>query len=199
MTEHYFSRSPQTASEKQIMTVRLRGQTLKLQTDRGVFAKGRVDFGSQFLIESIRVPEEASLLDIGCGYGPIGLSLAKESSRRSVTLADVNRRALELARQNALLNGVAEQVQVVESDLFQSLADSVYDCIVSNPPVRAGKQVVHALLHDSTHYLRDGGELWIVIQKKQGAKSALHKLQECFADVREVAKKKGYRIIRAKK
>ncbi len=196
MTEHYYTSEPQSASRPEQFTTELRGHTLKFLTDRGVFARGRIDFGSELLIEHVQTAPDAKVLDIGCGYGPIGLSLAKESPAREVSLVDVNKRAVALTKKNAQLNQI-DNVRIFESDLFERVTDKDYDLIVTNPPVRAGKRVVYALFEQSAAHLRPGGELWLVIQKKQGAPSAYKKLSACFSDVQEVAKKKGYRLYKA--
>lgn len=128
----------------------------------------------------------------------IGLALAKESEERQVTLIDVNQRALSLVNKNARLNGI-KNIRVIDSDLFTAIEEKNYDLIISNPPIRAGKNVVHQLLEESYQYLSEKGQLWIVIQKKQGSPSAFKKLEERFEKVNEVTKKKGYRIFKAEK
>jgi 16S rRNA (guanine1207-N2)-methyltransferase len=198
MSEHYYTSSPQVKSREERIEITLRGMKLTFYTDRGVFSKEKVDFGSELLIDVIEANEDAKILDVGCGYGPIGLSLAKESSKRSITMVDVNQRALTLAGKNAKVNGI-ENISIQESDLLVNVEDRDFDLIISNPPIRAGKDVVHTLFEQSYDHLKPEGELWIVIQKKQGSPSAIKKLESLFEIVEEVTKKKGYRIIRAKK
>jgi 16S rRNA (guanine1207-N2)-methyltransferase len=196
MSEHYYTNKPQVESKEERMEVTLRENRLMLYSDRGVFSKGGIDFGSQLLIESIEVGNSAKILDVGCGYGPIGLALAKESEDRQITMVDINERALSLAKKNAQVNNI-HNVHIIESDVLSAIEDSDYDYILSNPPIRAGKHVVHQLLEESYHHLKSAGELWIVIQKKQGSPSAYKKLEDLFKKVTEVTKKKGYRIFRA--
>jgi 16S rRNA (guanine1207-N2)-methyltransferase len=198
MSEHYYTSSPQVESREERIEITLRGIKLTFYTDRGVFSKEKVDFGSELLINVLEAKEDAKILDVGCGYGPIGLSLAKESSKRIVTMVDVNQRALSLADKNAELNGI-QNVNIQQSDLIANVEDRDFDLIISNPPIRAGKEVVHTLFEQSYDHLKPEGELWIVIQKKQGSPSAIKKLESLFEIVDEVTKKKGYRIIRAKK
>ncbi|GAA0380872.1 class I SAM-dependent methyltransferase [Bacillus horti] len=198
MSDHYYSKQPQTSSQEALLHVRLRDQDLRFYTDRGVFSKKGVDFGSQLLIEYAEVGEAARILDVGCGYGPIGLSLAKESPARQVTMVDINERALHLCQKNAELNQLSN-VRILESNLLEKLQGQTFDIILSNPPIRAGKDVVHGLFEQADEALNDGGELWVVIQKKQGSPSAFAKLEELYEKVEEVTKKKGYRIFRAKK
>jgi 16S rRNA (guanine1207-N2)-methyltransferase len=128
----------------------------------------------------------------------MGLSIAKHYDRH-VDMIDINERAVELAKDNANLNSV-KNVTIFQSDLFHEIeAGREYVAILSNPPIRAGKKVVHSIFEESYSRLVMGGELWIVIQKKQGAPSAIDKLNELFAEVEVVKKQKGYYIIKAKK
>lgn len=197
--DHYYSKDPASNSEPVTWKEHLREKTFIFTSDHGVFSKGKVDFGSRTLIEYFEEPEvEGPIVDVGCGYGPIGLSLAHRYPSRHVYMIDVNQRALELARKNAADNHITN-VTVRESDLLDGVSEQKFAAIVSNPPVRAGKNIVHRLFEDSFHALLTGGELWIVLQKKQGAPSAKKKLEEIFghADIRK--RNKGYYIIVAKK
>lgn len=196
MADHYYTNRPTTAHDRKEWDAVLRGSKLRFVSDAGVFSKGGVDYGSRTLIESLTIPVDAKVLDVGCGYGPIGLSAARIASQGHVTMIDVNTRAVELARENALLNGISN-ITVIESDLFEVLEEKDYDVVVTNPPIRAGKDVVHAIFEGAYERLRSGGALWIVIQKKQGAPSAKQKLEELFGEVVEVTKDKGYRIYKA--
>lgn len=196
MADHYYTNQPSTAHDRKSWDTQLRGHKFSFISDAGVFAKGGVDYGSRVLIEAIDIPETAQVLDVGCGYGPIGLTAAKLAPRGHVTMIDVNQRAVELAKENAANNKVAN-VTIVESDLFAALEEQQFDVILTNPPIRAGKEVVHAIFEGACERLRKGGSLWIVIQKKQGAPSAKQKLESLFGQVEEVTKDKGYRVYRA--
>lgn len=199
VSEHYYSAAPTSERNPQTWTFTLRGHEFRFTTDSGVFSKRGVDFGTQLLIETFEEPEVAGdLLDVGCGYGPIGLALAKSFPNRLVQMIDVNERALELARENKRANHI-DNVRIYQSDLFSEVGEQRFAAVVTNPPIRAGKRVVHAIFEQSRDHLLDGGELWVVIQKKQGAPSALEKLKELFPFVEVVSKKKGYYIIKAKK
>lgn len=199
MNEHYYSKEQSVESAPRYIDFTLRKQSLRFKTDNGVFSKGEVDFGSRLLVETFEYPEEnGDILDVGCGYGPIGLSLAGEDLRRLVHMVDVNERALSLAKENAGLNHI-ENVHIYESDCLNNVDKNDFAAIVTNPPIRAGKKVVHNILEQSYHHLKPGGSLWVVIQKKQGAPSALEKLQEIYEDVEVVEKSKGYFIIKATK
>lgn len=197
MSEHYFSQKPQSKSSPKHWNYRLRGKEYKFTSDVGVFSKNEVDFGSRLLIETFTPPEvPGDLLDLGCGYGPIGISIANELLERKIIMADVNERALALAASNAEQNEVSN-VEFVVSDRFLGLENRKFAAILTNPPIRAGKSVVHGMFEGSKESLLEGGELWVVIQKKQGAPSAIEKLESLFGNCETVAKSKGYFILRS--
>ncbi len=135
---------------------------------------------------------------MGCGYGPLGLAVAKSESQRQVDLVDVNELALQLAHKNAASNQV-DNVNIWESDLYTAVTETAYALILSNPPIRAGKQVVHQILTGAKAHLKEGGKLVIVIQKKQGAPSARQKMETTFGNCRVVAKDKGYFVLESTK
>jgi 16S rRNA (guanine1207-N2)-methyltransferase len=199
LSEHYFSRTQKVESEPKYWDFTLRSQVFRFKTDNGVFSKKEVDFGSRLLIEAFELPNvEGSVLDIGCGYGPIGLSIAKNYPERIVHMIDVNERAIELSKANAVQNAV-HNVEIYESDTLINVKEYNFAAILTNPPIRAGKKTVHDIFEQSYEHLVTGGELWIVIQKKQGAPSALEKLKERFTIVETIDKSKGYFIIKAVK
>lgn len=198
MSNHYYSKTPGTAHNRQTHDDTLRGFPLKFVTDAGVFSKTGVDYGSRVLIEAMELKDGDRILDVGCGYGPIGITAAKLAGNGHVTMIDINERAVELARENAKLNRVSN-VTVLQSDLFEAVREERFDVILTNPPIRAGKAVVHKIFEEGYSLLKDGGVMWVVIQKKQGAPSAMDKLESIFGDVEEVTKDKGYRILRAQK
>jgi 16S rRNA (guanine1207-N2)-methyltransferase len=198
MSNHYYSEHPFVEHDRKLITASLRGTTLKFVTDAGVFSKGGIDYGSRLLIETMEVTDGSHVLDMGCGYGPIGLFAAALWNRCRVTLVDKNSRAVELARENARLNGL-ENVRVMQSDLYAGVAHDTFDTVLTNPPIRAGKSVVFQIYEGALPRLKPGGELWVVIQKKQGAPSTLAKLESLFASVSAVHKSKGYWILRAVK
>ncbi|WP_026693313.1 class I SAM-dependent methyltransferase [Peribacillus kribbensis] len=200
MSEHYYTQSPNTESNPQYWPYTLRNKEFKFKTDNGVFSKKEVDFGSRLLIETFKPNEDVdgNLLDVGCGYGPIGLSLASELEQAEVHMIDVNQRAIELSKENARINHVAN-VLIYESDKLGQVKNRDFASILTNPPIRAGKKVVHEILEQSYEKLAPGGELWVVIQKKQGAPSAMEKMENLFGNVEAVERKKGYYILLSKK
>ncbi|NWQ44285.1 class I SAM-dependent methyltransferase [Bacillus sp. EB106-08-02-XG196] len=199
MSEHYYSRTQKVESEPKYWDFTLRNVLFRFKTDNGVFSKKEVDFGSRLLIEAFVLPNvEGPVLDVGCGYGPIGLSIAKNYPERIVHMIDVNERAIELALENARQNAV-DNVEIYESDTLINVKQSNFAAILTNPPIRAGKKTVHDIFEQSYKHLVTQGELWVVIQKKQGAPSAIEKLKELFTTVDTIDKSKGYFIIRAVK
>lgn len=135
---------------------------------------------------------------MGCGYGPIGLAIAASYPTRMVEMIDINSRAIILAQENSSSNDISN-VTIYESDRFEQVMSTQFAAILTNPPIRAGKKVVHEIFEESFNHLVEGGSLWVVIQKKQGAPSAMDKLERLFGNVEIVDKKKGYFILVSKK
>ncbi|EUJ33839.1 hypothetical protein MFLO_01395 [Listeria floridensis FSL S10-1187] len=196
---HYFTNDASLKSNRQTFSFRLRDRDFSFISDDGVFSKKTVDFGSRLLIETFKIDAASGkILDVGAGYGPIGLALAGAYPQMQVEMVDVNLRALELAKENAALNRI-ENVSIYESSVYEEVSDADFAAIVSNPPIRAGKAVVHAILEGAYERLVAGGELWIVIQKKQGGPSAANKMEQVFGNVEIMKKDKGYYIYRSRK
>ncbi len=198
MSDHYYTNEPSVESNQERWHFTLRGKKFHFTTDAGVFSKGTVDYGSRLLIELFEEPNVAgNLLDVGCGYGPIGLSLAHAYPERTVEMIDVNERALKLAKQNAADNQM-KNVKIYQSAAYEHVTGT-FAAIVTNPPIRAGKQVVHEILAEAYDHLEPGGTLTAVIQKKQGAASAEKKMLEVFGNATRIARDKGYWIIQSEK
>lgn len=199
MTNHYYQTNPTSSHENLKWSFELFDKKFQFTTDSGVFSKNTVDYGSRVLIQAFSWEElpAGSILEIGCGYGPIGLAIAYVSGRQ-VEMTDVNERAVNLAEQNADNNQI-ENVDIHLSDIYASVHEKEYAAILSNPPIRAGKQVVHQIIADGYAHLQDKGTLTIVIQKKQGAPSAQKKMEEVFGNAAVIKKDKGYYIIQSEK
>jgi 16S rRNA (guanine1207-N2)-methyltransferase len=195
-TNMYYEDNRDLAHDVQELSVELLGLSFRFLTDAGVFSKNAVDYGSRVLLDNFQPESAKTLLDVGCGYGTLGLTLAKKYGLQA-TLIDVNSRALDLAKENAQKNNV-EVSDVYLSDIYENVKES-FDAIISNPPIRAGKEVVHAILSGAYEHLNIEGHLTIVIQKKQGAPSAQKKMEEVFGNCEVVAKNKGYYILRSYK
>ena len=195
MAEHYYTPQPQSEHHERAVRAEVRGLALDFVTDAGVFSKNELDPGSRLLIESLP-PLSGRVLDLGCGWGPVGAFLAKLNPEARLTLADVNQRALELARRNLEKNGVS--AELILSDGFEGIPGT-FAHVVTNPPIRAGKQLIYALFDQAYSRLEPGGTLTIVIRKQQGAPSALKHFQETYGNGEIIAKDAGYWIIQARK
>ena len=195
---HYFTNKPKAPHDEKLLTTTLRGQEFSFYTDTGVFSKEGVDFGSRTLIETMVITPGASVLDMGCGWGPVGITAAWLNPTGEVLMVDVNTRALELAEKNISLNEIPNAT-TQESDVYANLGGKMFDIILTNPPIRAGKTTVHNIFAGAVGHLNPGGSLWVVIQKKQGAPSAEKKLKELFSKVHIRTRNKGYYIFEAVK
>ncbi|MBZ4297572.1 class I SAM-dependent methyltransferase [Streptococcus pneumoniae] len=191
----YYAENPDAAHDIHELRVELLGQKMTFLTDAGVFSKKMVDFGSQLLLKCLEVNQGETVLDVGCGYGPLGLSLAKAYGVQA-TMVDINTRALDLARRNAEKNNA--KATIFQSNIYEQV-EGHFDHVISNPPIRAGKQVVHEIIEKSKDFLETSGDLTIVIQKKQGAPSAKSKMEDVFGNCEILKKDKGYYILRSVK
>ena len=191
---HYFTNDYVKSEEKEINII-VKNTKLTLLTDNGIFSKRGLDFGTRTLLESLNLSElKGDILDFGCGYGPIGIYL-KKTTNANIDMLDINKRALNLARKNAKKNEV--NVNIFESDLYQNVTKK-YDYIITNPPVRVGKQILYQILFEAAKYLKENGKLIFVINKNQGAKSVARDLSEKY-EVEIITKNKGFYIISTKK
>ena len=196
---HYFQDDPNLVSNIKEITFEINGITMKLLTDNGVFSKSNVDEGSYaFLKVLLPLDLGNTILDLGCGYGTIGLTLAKAHEEARITLADVNPRAVALCERNAGLLNLSPRVTILQSDIYEKI-EGPYDSIVVNPPIRAGKKVTYRMYEEAKQYLIDGGSLYIVIRKAQGAESASKYIETIFGNVTLLKREKGYYIYRATK
>ncbi|WP_083977954.1 class I SAM-dependent methyltransferase [Streptococcus pneumoniae] len=195
MSKMYYAENPDAAHDIHELRVDLLGQKMTFLTDAGVFSKKIVDFGSQLLLKCLEVNQGETVLDVGCGYGPLGLSLAKAYGVQA-TMVDINTRALDLARRNAEKNNA--KATIFQSNIYEQV-EGHFDHVISNPPIRAGKQVVHEIIEKSKDFLETSGDLTIVIQKKQGAPSAKSKMEDVFGNCEILKKDKGYYILRSVK
>ncbi|HEV4660399.1 16S RNA G1207 methylase RsmC [Streptococcus pneumoniae] len=191
----YYAENPDAAHDIHELRVDLLGEKMTFLTDAGVFSKKIVDFGSQLLLKCLEVNQGETVLDVGCGYGPLGLSLAKAYGVQA-TMVDINTRALDLARRNAEKNNA--KATIFQSNIYEQV-EGHFDHVISNPPIRAGKQVVHEIIEKSKDFLETCGDLTIVIQKKQGAPSAKSKMEDVFGNCEILKKDKGYYILRSVK
>lgn len=195
MTDHYYSPTPHSGHHPERLSFSYRGHTLWLETDSGVFSRKEVDRGTQILLQALPDPMTGHVLDMGCGYGAIGLSIGKAYPTCAITLADINQRATALAAANGKANGV--QARVLTGDGYQAVPQGeAFDYILQNPPIRAGKATIYQMFQEGALRLAAGGQLWLVIRKQQGAPSAQTYLGTLFAEVQPMEKKSGYWVLR---
>ena len=196
---HYFQNDPNLASNLHKISFDVNEIHMSLWTDNGVFSKSRVDEGS-FAFLKVLLPLHLSgkILDLGCGYGTIGLTIAISSPTARVDLADINTRALALCEKNAQELGLSQRVTILHSDIYENI-EGPYDSIVVNPPIRAGKKVTYAMYEGAKQRLIDGGSLFIVIRKAQGGPSASAYIESLFGNITLLKRDKGYYIYQAKK
>ena len=194
MPDHYYTQTPASAHRPGQVDFLWRGTKLVFETDSGVFSRTEIDKGTEILLNALPEELSGSLLDLGCGYGVIGVTLGRRYPGLSVTMSDVNERAVELSRRNAQHSGI--QAQVMQSDGYASIPFRHYDWILQNPPIRAGKSVIYAMFAEGARRLEPNGALWLVIRKQQGAESAAAYLKTLFGQVEAVTKKGGYWVLR---
>ena len=195
--EHYFTNNTNLKSELKKIVYKINDREFTFFSDNGVFSKDKIDFGSNLLIETLidnKKEEELKVLDVGCGYGLIGITLSK-ILKYDVTMIDINKRAIHLTEKNIELNNA--KAKALESNTYSNV-DNKFDLIVTNPPIRAGKKIVYEILDDAYNYLKENGELWLVIRKEQGAKSTIEHLKERY-QVNLMQRKKGFYIVMGKK
>ena len=195
---HYFSETEHSVSNPQTFTYSFRANTYTFTTDTGVFSVGKMDKATDILLHNIP-PLQGSLLDMGCGYGAIGIVLGKEYNL-NITQIDINPRAVRLTQKNAAKNGVVSRI--LHSNIFSQFSDpsqasqlNLFDSIVINPPIHAGKNVIFDMYEASYTHLNNDGRLFIVILKKHGADSTIAHLTKLFGNCETLYKKKGYHIL----
>lgn len=194
MADHYFTSNPESAHEERYFTFEFAGKTLRFETDAGVFSKQHVDPGSELLCRSLPQDLAGRVLDVGCGWGAMTVMALAAHPGLTVTMTDVNERALELAKRNVRLNGM--EAEALLSDGF-SAVEGEFDAVITNPPIRAGKKVVYGIFEGAAAHLADGGALYAVVRKQQGAPSALAFLKELFREAEVIERSGGYWILRA--
>lgn len=193
--KHYYTNNENLESSPEEFIYHYRGKELTFISDNGVFSKKMIDYGSRVLLDTIKIDDsKKSLLDVGCGYGTFGVSLKSAYPFLKVEMVDVNERAINLSKKNLQKNNL--DAEVYSSNVHDNVLGK-YDLIVTNPPIRAGKEIVTKILVEAKEHLNYKGEIWVVIQKKQGAPSAKKNLETVFGNVTIEKKDKGYYILKA--
>lgn len=195
MPEHYYSPSPSSAHDTRVFAITYAGRTLRFETDAGVFSKDGLDHGTELLLSALPETFSGRALDLGCGWGAVGVCMGVKWPGATLVLTDINARAVELTQRNLTANQI--DGQAVQGDGFENVAGA-FDLIAINPPIRAGKSVVYRLFTESAARLSADGALYIVMRKRQGADSALVFLRTLFGDVTVVARGGGFRVFCAR-
>ena len=193
MADHYYTARPQSAHDEWQIEFPALGNRLRFTTDAGVFSRDGLDKGTALLLEALP-PLSGRVLDLGCGWGAVGVSLGAKYPGLELVMTDINARAAELSRRNLAANGV--RAEVLQGDGFEAVTGR-FDAIVTNPPIRAGKAVIYGLFERARDFLKPGGALYIVIRKQQGAPSALKFLKETYGNAEVIERGGGFWVIRS--
>lgn len=197
MHEHYYTEKPTSELRLGLLKCRLRGHEFEFLTASGIFSHKRVDAGTRLLVESMILTNRGDALDLGCGYGPIGIVAAKMKPRLHVWMTDINQRAVELAKENSIRNEV-DNIRLLMGPLYEPVKDRSFDIILTNPPITAGiRQVVEPIIRGSTNHLKKGGSLQMVFRKKKGGDHIEALLQRHYGEFEVIARKGGYRVVKA--
>ena len=192
--EHYYSSNPTSESNERIIEYIIKDKNFKFITDNGVFSKAHVDFATDFMLKTNVEEVRGDVLDLGCGYGVIGIVVSKFGNTKKITMCDINNRALDLAKRNAEKNKV-HNIEIIESNAFENIREK-FDTIITNPPIRAGKAVIYDMYKEAKEHLNENGTLYLVINKKHGAPSTITYLNELFDNVEVLDKKAGFNVIK---
>ena len=196
--EHYFAAQPTSEPKLGIIKTRLRGIPFEFLTAASVFSKKRVDTGTRFLIETMNLPKSGCVLDVGCGYGAVGIAAATFNTATQVFLTDVNMRAVGLARENVVRNRV-QNAEVRYGCLYEPVEDLTFNCILSNPPVSAGMETVKAIITEAPTVMTEKATLQMVVRSKIAGKSLPALFEATFGNCEVLARESGYRVLMAEK
>ena len=195
MSNQYFENNDNLKHTTYNIDYYFKGHNIKFISDNGVFSKQKVDFGTSLLLQMIPSQERKDILDVGSGIGIIGITLGICNPTSNIDMIDVNKNAIKLASENIKINNL-ENVFVFESNTYEKVIKK-YDMIVTNPPIRAGRKVVEDIVLNACKHLKEEGNIYLVIQDKQGAPSLIKKMKDVYKVVNVVVKKSGYFIIQA--
>jgi 16S rRNA (guanine1207-N2)-methyltransferase len=196
--EHYFAELPKSEAKLGLVRTRLRGKPFEFLTASSVFSKKRVDLGTRLLIEAMVLPETGCVLDVGCGYGAVGIAAAASNSRLRVIMTDVNMRAVRLARENIEINKV-NNAEVRYGYFYEPIPELTFNCVLSNPPVSAGMETVKAIVRGAPRVMASKATFQMVIRSKIGGKTLPSVFNETFGNCAVLARESGYRVLVAEK
>lgn len=189
-TEHYYTKKPKSKPKPRLISIFVENRELLFKTSSSMFSPKRVDKATILLIEYMRPGEK--ILDLGCGYGPIGIAAASLNPQSSVTMVEINERAANSARENVSLNQI-RNARVIESDFFEEIDDK-FDTIMMNPPIAIGLRRLFALIEECKSYINKGGVLQIVARHKKGGARIEARMKEVFGNVETLVKSGGFRV-----
>jgi len=194
MSSHYYSEKQTSALKIKKINAFLRGNKLEFFTASGIFSKDRIDKGTVILINSCIINDNWSILDLGCGYGAVGISINKSFPKTSITISDINERALKLAEMNVKINNINnDSIKIIKSDGFNKIKEK-FNTILVNPPQTAGKDICFKLISDSKNHLKEKGLLQLVARHNKGGEVLSKNMKQVFGNVAEITKKSGYRV-----
>lgn len=193
---HYFINDNNLKHNKKLININYNNKEIKLYTDNGVFSKEHFDYGSKLLVNNFLKEEKSGkVLDLGCGYGIIGIILS-QNKNLYIDMVDINNNAVNLTKENLKLNKI-ENAKSFVSNIYSEIKDK-YDYIITNPPIRAGKETIRSFLFEGQKYLNENGEIWFVMRKDHGVKSMIKELEKDYViEVKD--KDKGFYIVKLKK
>jgi 16S rRNA G1207 methylase RsmC len=192
MTEHYFTVEPSSKVRLGLLNVTLQGVRLKFETSTGVFSYKRVDTGTRAFLGLVKIPEKGRILDLGCGWGAIGIFVAATHPGACVVMTDINKRAVWLASENIRLNKVSAEARW--GNLYEPVIDMKFDTILTNPPISAGRNLIVEAINEAPDHLCDRGTLQLVARTSKGGRTISRIMERVFGNVNEVGKKSGYRV-----
>lgn len=190
----YFENDEKVKSNITIKEAEVKGIKYYFYTDNGIFNKSGLDYGTRLLLNNLDISNKNSFLDIGCGTGVVGIYLKKLNSDFTVDMCDINKRAVDITNKGLKKNNLVDNAFV--SDAYSNI-ESKYDCIISNPPIHAGKEKVYEIIRGASTHLTASGELWIVMRKDQGALSMMNDNKDLY-NFEIITKDKGFLIIKAR-
>lgn len=200
--EQYFEVKPSTEEKIYEFDWTIMGKKYNFFSSNSVFSKQAIDFGTMTMLETFKENNDnfsGKFLDLGCGIGPVGVVIGDLYDEADITMVDINERAVMLSRMNILHNKIEHAKKIIPSNGFEAIENDMFDVIMTNPPIRAGKKTIFSFYESAYEHLNTNGSLYVVIQKKQGAASSIKKLEELFGDCEILNKKKGFWILKSVK
>jgi len=197
MTEHYFSRHQTSELIKREWAINYKGKVLQFETASGTFSPKKLDTGTTALLDEMQLPASGRVLDLGCGNGIIGIAAAAVNPKLDVVLADINGRAVVETRSNIKRNRL-NNATVTQSDLFEKIGGE-FDCVLTNPPISAGREVVFAMVGGAHAHLKAGGSLQLVARGKKGGGMIKAEMERVFGNAETIGRQSGFHVYKSVK